>query len=45
MARIIANKNSEILNNCLQAYCKFLSNQDKKSKQIANFKKESGKHD
>lgn len=45
MARIIANGNSETLNDCLQAYCKLLSNKDKKPKQIANFKKESGKHD
>ena len=45
MARIIANENNEILNDCLQVYCKFLSNKDKRAKQIGNFKKESGKHD
>lgn len=45
MARIITNENSETLNDCLQAYCELLSNKDKKPKQIANFKKESGKHD
>ena len=45
MARIITNENSKTLNDCLQAYCKLLSNKDKRAKQITNFKKETGKHD